>query len=55
MSGIDPSHKSHNALEKYPTMHHFETEMCTHTPISFTKWYIVGYRTGELWDLCNRS
>ena len=26
---IDPSHKSHNAPDKYPTMHHFVTEMCT--------------------------
>ena len=25
-----PSHKSHNASHKYPTMHHFVTEMCTH-------------------------
>ena len=28
---IDPSHKSHNAPDRYPTMHHFVTEMymCT--------------------------
>ena len=26
---IDPSHKSHNALHKYPIMHLFLTEMCT--------------------------
>ena len=26
---IDPSHKSHNASDKYPTMHHIVTEMCT--------------------------
>ena len=28
---IAPSHKSHkseNALDKYPTVHHFVTEMC---------------------------
>ena len=30
MDHIDPSHKSHNASNKYPTMHHFLTEMCTH-------------------------
>ena len=36
-------------------MHHFETEMCTHVHISVTKWCIVGYRTGALWDLHNRS
>ena len=34
---IDPSHKSHNASDKYPTMHHFVTEMCTHVHISVTK------------------
>ena len=28
--GIDPSHKSHNALDKYPIVRHFVTEMCTH-------------------------
>ena len=27
---IDPSHKSHDALDKYPMMHHFGTEMCRH-------------------------
>ena len=26
---IDPSHKSQGTLNKYPTMHHFVTEMCT--------------------------
>ena len=35
-------------------MHHFVTEMCTYVHISFTKWYIVGYATVALWDLCNR-
>ena len=48
---IDPSHKSHNASDKYPTMHHIVTEMCTHVHISVTKWCIVGYGTVELWDL----
>ena len=47
------SHKSHNALAKYPTMHHFVTEMCTHVHISATKWCIVGYGTDALWDLWN--
>ena len=51
----DPSHKTHNASDKYPTMHHFVTEMCTHVPISLTKWCIMGYGTDALWDLCNRS
>ena len=51
----DPSHKSQNASDKYPIMNHFVTEMCTHVHISVTKWCIVGYGTGALWDLCNRS
>ena len=38
---INPSHKSHNALGKYPTMHHFVTEMCIYVHISVTKWCIV--------------
>ena len=46
-----PYHKSHNALDKYPTMHNFVTEMCTHVHISVTKWCIVWYGTGALWDL----
>ena len=52
---IDPSHKSHNALDKYPKMHHFVTEMCTRVQISVTKWCIVGYLSNTLWDLWNRS
>ena len=31
---IAPYHKSHNALDKYPKMHHFVTEMCTCVHIS---------------------
>ena len=42
-------------LVRYPTMHHFVTEMCTYVHISVTKWGIVGYGTGALWDLCNMS
>ena len=45
IQSIDPSHKSHNASDKYPTMHHFVTEMCTYVHISVTKWCIMGYRT----------
>ena len=52
---IDPSHKSHHASDKYPTMHHFVSEMCTCVHISVTKWCIVGYGTGALWDLWNGS
>ena len=32
----------------------FVAEMCTHVHISVTKWCIVGYETGALWDLYNR-
>ena len=53
--GIEPSHKSHNASDEYPKMHHFLAEMCTHMHISVTKWCIVGYGTGALWDLRNWS
>ena len=42
---IDPSRKSHNASDIYPTVHHFVTEMCTHVHISVTNWCIVGYGT----------
>ena len=47
---IVPSHKSHSESDKYPTMHHFVTEMST-----VTKWCIVGYGTGAMWELCDRS
>ena len=36
-------------------MHHFVTEMCTCVHISVTKWCIVGYDTGTLWDLWDGS
>ena len=48
---IDPLHRSQNASDIYPTMHHFVTEMCTHVHISVTKWCTVGYGTGDLADL----
>ena len=51
VAAIDPSHKSHNALDKYPIMPHFVRGICTHGHISVTKWCIVGYGTGALWDL----
>ena len=41
----DLSHKSSNASDKYPTIHHFVAEMCMY------KMCIVGYGTGALWDL----
>ena len=52
---IQPSHKSHNASDKYPTMHHFVTEMCTRVHISVTKWWIVGYGMDAFWDLWDGS
>ena len=39
-SGIDQSHKSHNAPVPYPTMHHFGTEMCA---------FLL--QCGVLWDM----
>ena len=45
---LNPSHKPHNALHKYPTVPHFVTEMCTHLHISVTAWWIVGYGNGAL-------
>ena len=51
----NPSHQSHNASDKYPTMHHFVTEMCTCVYISVIKWWIVGHGTGALWDFCYKS
>ena len=50
-----PSHKPHNALDKYPATHNFGTEMCTHVYICGTKCCIVGYGIRALWDLCNSS
>ena len=49
---MDPCHKSNTALDKYPTINHFVRERCTHVQLSVTKWCIVGYGTGALWDLC---
>ena len=49
---VDPYHKSHNASDKYPTMHYFVKEMCTRAKFC----YIMVYcGTCALWDLCNRS
>ena len=36
------SHKSHHASDRYPTMHHFVTEMCTRVHIPVTSWCIAG-------------
>ena len=47
MCSINSSHKSHDTLDKYPTRHHFATEMCTHMHISVTNRYVV-----RLWDWC---
>ena len=48
---IDQTHKSHNAPASYPTMHHSE-QKCAHF---CSKWCIVGYGTGAMWDLWIRS
>ena len=55
VSSIDPSNKHQNAWDKYPIMHHFVTEMCTHVHISATKCCIVEYGTGAFWDLGDGS
>ena len=49
------SHKSHNTLEEYPTMHHFVTEMCTYVHISVTEWYIVEYSSNALCRVPSRG
>ena len=40
---IDMSHKSHSASDKYPKMHHFVAEMCTHVHILL--------QCSALWDI----
>ena len=55
LSLIDPFHKSQNASDKYHTMHHFVTEMCTHVHISVTKCCIMGYGRDAFWDLWDGS
>ena len=42
---LDQSHKSHNTIVPYPTIHHFRKEMWTFLRC------IVAHWTGELWDL----
>ena len=43
IKNIGPSDKLHSALGKYPIMHQFVTEMCTHVHI------LLQY--GALWDM----
>ena len=47
-SAIDPFHKSLDALDEYTTVQHMLIEM-----IYVTKWCIVVYRTGAIWNLEN--
>ena len=47
-SAIDPFHKSLDALDEYTTVQPMLIEM-----ISVTKWCIVVYRTGAIWNLDN--
>ena len=49
---INPSHKTHEFWGQVSqNAPFFVTEMCTYVHISVTKWCIVGYGTGALWDL----
>ena len=48
---IDLIHKSHNVPVLYPTMHNAE-QKCAHF---YSKWCIVGYEIGALWDLWDCS
>ena len=45
-ASINPSHKSHNASDKYPTLHHFATGMCTHVHV-----FLLSVENGALWDM----
>ena len=47
--GADPSHKSHIALVRYPTMHHVVTEMCTFLLQNCA--LSQGYGICALWDV----
>ena len=49
------SQKSHNAPKKYPTMHHFETEMCMCAHFLYKVVHCgILYGSGTLWGLCDR-
>ena len=51
---IDQSHKSHNACSIRQIYHN--ASFCNrNVHNSVTKWCIVGFDTGALWDLCNKS
>ena len=47
IDAMDPSHKFHNASDKYRTMQRFVTEICTHVHISITQWCIAEYETAD--------
>ena len=49
---IDQSHKSHNALDKHPKIHHVVTEIGTHVHISVTQWCTVECGKDAFWDFC---
>ena len=55
MVKIDPFYKFHNVSDIYPTMHHFVPEKLQTCAHFCNKWCVVGYGTGALWDLCDRS
>ena len=59
-----PSHKPHNALDKYPTIHHFVTEMCTFPLQNSALWdmgmvhygiYTIGLLLGSSWGIMRFS
>ena len=47
-AAIYQSHKPHNAPVTHPATHHSE-QKCAHF---CSEWYILGYESGALWDLC---
>ena len=59
---IDPSDKCHHALDKYPTMHNFVTEMFTHAHFCYKMmhcgiwdWCMVGFVQQAYWNVLQWS
>ena len=50
----DPSQQFHIAPDKYSTMHHLKTEMCTQVHILVMKWCIFGCGSCAVWGLRNK-
>ena len=51
---VDQSHKSPNAINKYPTMHSFVTEMCTVCTLLLQNcaWWDICLMHCGIWDRC---